>query len=81
VPSENRVTLVSLSGVCSAYYTSVESSTSRVPLSQSPAIDERKSSLDAVVEGNLHGLSVTSPFAKALFRNSVTIWLGLVGLG
>jgi len=49
---------------CSAYYPSVASSISRVPLSQSPANDERKSSLDAVVEGNLHGLSVRSPFTK-----------------
>lgn len=51
------VRLASLSEVCRAHYTLVESPASRAPLSQSPAIDESQSSLDAVVEGNLHGTS------------------------
>ena len=37
---------------------------SRAPLSQRPAIDERKSSFDAVVEGNLHGSSGRSSSTK-----------------
>ena len=68
--SQKRVTLASLSKVCSAHYTSVESSISRAPLSQTPAIDERKSSFDAVVEGNSSDRSSTTNLRQGSLPSS-----------